>query len=84
MDDGSERRRNHGGWRNSAFRGKGARMAQSATRTPMAGGFLMGISILTGAVAGAMRGEASLGVLIGAGIGIALALLVWLIDRARR
>ncbi|MHA6719108.1 hypothetical protein ACX40Y_06605 [Sphingomonas sp. RS6] len=59
-------------------------MAQSATRTPMAGGFLMGISILVGAIVGATRGEASMGVLIGTGIGITFALFVWLIDRARR
>jgi hypothetical protein len=50
----------------------------------MAGGFLLSISILIGAVVGAVKGEASFGFVIGAGVGITLAVLVWLIDRMRR
>ncbi len=59
-------------------------MATSSSRTPMAGGFLLSISILIGAVVGAVKGEASFGFVIGAGVGITLAVLVWLIDRMRR
>lgn len=58
-------------------------MATSSSRTPMAGGFLLSLSILIGAVVGAFRGEASYGFVIGAGVGITLAVLVWLIDRMR-
>jgi len=59
-------------------------MATSSSRTPMAGGFLLSLSILIGAVVGAVKGEASYGFVIGAGVGITLAVLVWLIDRMRR
>ena len=58
-------------------------MASSSSRTPMAGGFLLSLSILIGAVVGAVKGEASYGFVIGAGVGIMLAVLVWLIDRMR-
>ena len=58
-------------------------MATSSSRAPLAGGFLLSMSILVGAVVGAVKGEASFGFVIGAGVGIALALLVWLIDRMR-
>ncbi|MET0307410.1 MAG: hypothetical protein ABW023_01775 [Sphingomonas sp.] len=59
-------------------------MATSSSRTPMAGGFLLSMSIIVGAVAGAVKGEASFGFVVGAGVGITLAVLVWLLDRMRR
>lgn len=59
-------------------------MATPSSRTPLAGGFLLSISILIGAIVGAMRGEPSFGFVVGAGVGIALAVLVWLVDRMRR
>jgi len=46
-----------------------------------AGGFILAVSILAGTVAGVMAGESSIGFLAGAGAGILLAILVWLIDR---
>lgn len=52
-------------------------------KTPMAGGFLLAASILIGAFVGAGRGQASIGFLTGAGIGLVLLLAVWLIDRRR-
>jgi hypothetical protein len=58
-------------------------MATSSSRTPMAGGFLLSMSIVIGAIVGAVKGQASLGFVVGAGIGIALAVLVWLVDRMR-
>ena len=41
-------------------------------------------TILLGFVVGLATGNAMRGVLIGTGIGIALALLVWMADRLRR
>jgi hypothetical protein len=58
-------------------------MQSTPSRTPMAGGFLLTASILVGAVAGALRGEATVGLLAGLALGFALTLAVWLIDRAR-
>lgn len=58
-------------------------MQSTSSRTPMAGGFLLTTSILVGAVAGAVRGQATMGLLAGLAVGFALTLAVWLIDRAR-
>ncbi|CAA9523675.1 MAG: hypothetical protein AVDCRST_MAG09-2218 [uncultured Sphingomonas sp.] len=54
------------------------------TRSPMAGGFLLVLCIFLGVVIGTMRGEPSLGFLIGTGLGVAAALATWLVDRRRR
>ena len=59
-------------------------MSTSPSRAPMAGGFLIALCVLAGAVTGALKGEPSLGFVIGTGIGVALAAAVWLIDRRRR
>ena len=59
-------------------------MSTSPSRTPMAGGFLLALSVIAGVVIGMVKGQPSLGVVIGAGVGIALAAAVWLADRARR
>lgn len=50
---------------------------------PRAGGFLLALAILIGPVVGAMFGQASLGFVIGLGIGLVLLIAVWLADRAR-
>lgn len=52
--------------------------------TSLAGGFLLCIALLTGALTGVFLGQPSVGFLVGAGIGLALVLLVWLLDRRRR
>ncbi len=52
-------------------------------RSPRAGGFLLILCIFLGVVIGAMRGEPSLGFLIGAGLGVMAAIATWLIDRRR-
>jgi hypothetical protein len=49
----------------------------------MAGGFFLMAAIVGGAVWGIMIGDPMKGLLIGTGIGIAAAVLVWLIDRLR-
>lgn len=54
------------------------------TRSPMAGGFLLVLCIFLGVIVGAMRGEPSLGFLVGTGLGVAAAVATWLVDRRRR
>jgi hypothetical protein len=61
----------------------GARMATSPSRAPLAGGFLLAMSLLVGVVVGATRGQPSLGFVAGLGVGLALLLVTWLIDRRR-
>jgi UDP-N-acetylmuramyl pentapeptide phosphotransferase/UDP-N-acetylglucosamine-1-phosphate transferase len=52
-------------------------------KTPRAGGALIAIAILVGAVVGIAWRQASLGVVVGLAAGIGLALLVWLADKRR-
>ena len=59
-------------------------MADPSSRTPLAGGSLLALSLLVGAVVGIARGQASLGVVVGLAVGLALLGLVWLIDRRKR
>ncbi len=47
------------------------------------GGILIAISVMSGVIIGAMRGQPSLGFVTGTGIGAVLAVLVWLWDRRR-
>lgn len=58
-------------------------MARPSSRTPMAGGFLLALSLVVGTVAGAGQGQASIGFVGGLGVGLILLLAIWLIDRAR-
>jgi hypothetical protein len=51
---------------------------------PLAGGCLLSISLLAGALTGVFLGQPSIGFLAGAGIGLVLVILVWLWDRKRR
>lgn len=55
----------------------------NASRTPMAGGFLLAIALIVGVIAGAAKGEPSLGFVIGLGVGLAGLLAVWLMDQRR-
>ena len=50
-------------------------------RSPQAGGFLLICCIFIGVIVGLMRGQPSLGFLIGTGFGIAAAVAIWLLDR---
>ncbi len=59
-------------------------MTNSSSRTPMAGGFLLAIALIVGVFVGMIKGEASFGFVAGLGVGLALLLIVWLIDRRRR
>jgi hypothetical protein len=57
-------------------------MAKRAGST-QAAGFILAISILAGAIGGAIVGQASLGFLAGLAAGVAIAVLFWLIERRR-
>ena len=48
------------------------------TRSPVAGGAPLALCIVAGTVIGLIVGQPTAGILIGAAVGIALALLVWL------
>ncbi|MEO6582085.1 MAG: hypothetical protein ABIN68_04665 [Sphingomicrobium sp.] len=52
-----------------------------ATRNARSGGIFLTIGVLAGAAWGVAEGAPMKGVLIGTGVGIATALLLWLIDR---
>jgi membrane associated rhomboid family serine protease len=52
--------------------------------TPMAGGFFLIVPIVAGFLWGLGSGRAMQGAIIGLGVGFVLALIVWLVDRARR
>jgi hypothetical protein len=52
-------------------------------RTPLAGGCFLTICILSGFVVGLAIRNPMKGVLIGTGVGAALAILLWLVDRRR-
>lgn len=52
-----------------------------ATRNPRAGGFLIALAIIIGTVVGGLRGQPSLGLLVGVVAGLAAAALLWIVDR---
>lgn len=66
-----------GTWQGGVMDRKPARTA------PIAGGALLALAIIVGTVVGASKGQPSIGFLGGLGIGIALMLIVALVDRAR-
>ena len=51
---------------------------------PVAGGFFLVLPIVIGFLCGVPAGQAMPGALVGLGIGLVLALAVWLLDRRRR
>ena len=59
-------------------------MANASSRAPLAGGFLLAMSLMAGVIIGSIRGEPSMGFVIGLAVGIALVLAIWLRERARR
>jgi len=54
------------------------------SRTTQAGGFFLIVAMFAGIAWGLNSGQPMLGLLAGTGIGIAIALAVWLVDRRRR
>lgn len=67
------------GWRPAEGNGMGARMTSSPP--PRAAGALIAFSVIGGAIAGVAAGQPSIGTLAGFGLGVAVALLLWLRDR---
>lgn len=61
----------------------GAGMSRSSKPAPIAGGALLALSLIVGTVIGVRLGQPSIGFLAGLGVGIALLLIVALIDRMR-
>lgn len=57
--------------------------APRTDRTPLAGGFLLAMSIIVGVLGGGLLGQPSIGLLTGAAVGVILAALVWVRDRRR-
>lgn len=53
-------------------------------KAPIAGGALLALSLVTGAVIGVLKGQPSIGFIGGLGVGLALLLIVALIDRMRQ
>jgi len=58
--------------------------AAMTTPSPMAGGFFLILPIVVGFAWGVFSGRALQGALIGLGVGLLLAFIVWLVDRRRR
>lgn len=58
-------------------------MTNPRASRPRAAGALLAFSVIAGALIGTLNGEPSLGFLIGAGIGVLISVMVWLIDRRR-
>jgi hypothetical protein len=53
------------------------------SRFTRAGGCLLALSLMGGVIVGAWAQESSIGFLGGLGLGLALLLVVWLLDRRR-
>ena len=69
------------GWRTTPASGIAPVMSKP---TPLAGGFFLVAPIIAGFIWGLGNGRAMQGVTIGTAIGLVLAMLIWLVDRARQ
>ena len=58
--------------------------ALMTTPTPTAGGFFLILPIVLGCGWGRISGRALHGAIIGLAVGLALAVVVWLVDRVRQ
>ncbi len=53
------------------------------SRPRLAGGIFVALGLLVGAIAGIAMNQPSAGMIVGFGLGSAIALLIWLFDRKR-
>nr|WP_047167991.1 hypothetical protein [Sphingomonas sp. Y57] len=58
-------------------------MKQDSGRASRAGGAIIALTVMAGAIIGNHYGEPSMGTLIGTGVGVACAIVLYLIDRRR-
>ena len=65
------------------MRGASVTAARMKTPSTHAGGLFLMLAIVAGTIWGVASSQAMLGVLSGTGAGIAIAVVVWLIDRRR-
>lgn len=56
-------------------------MSEAPKNTPSAGGAILAVAIIVGAVGGVIAGQPSIGFLIGAATGLTLATALWLKER---
>ncbi|WP_347270172.1 hypothetical protein [Rhizorhabdus histidinilytica] len=59
-------------------------MEQNSGKASRAGGAIIAFTIMAGAIVGNHYGQPSMGMLIGTGAGVAIATILYLIDRSRR
>lgn len=52
-------------------------------RSPLAGGFILAIASVAGAITGAYQDQPTIGLLIGFGFGVVVSLAIWLLGRGR-
>lgn len=52
-------------------------------RSTQAGGCLLALAVLAGVLFGIARGEPTKGAVIGTGVGVLIALVIWLLDSRR-
>ncbi|WP_198351227.1 hypothetical protein [Flavisphingomonas formosensis] len=55
----------------------------SDSRPPRASGAFIALSVLAGAVIGTKVGQPTIGIFCGTAVGVAIALLLWLMDRSQ-
>ncbi|MDB5698124.1 MAG: hypothetical protein JWN69_928 [Alphaproteobacteria bacterium] len=56
-------------------------MKRTGNNRPRAGGFLLALAIVVGALLGVFLGQPSIGFLAGTAVGLTLLGLIWLVDR---
>ena len=61
----------------------GALMNAPTNRSGRAGGSILAGCIIAGVIVGSILGQPSIGFLVGAGLGVLIALALWLADRRR-
>jgi hypothetical protein len=56
---------------------------KSPSSSPMAGGAPLALFMIAGVVIGGLMGQPTIGLLVGGGLGVALALIIWRVGRGK-